>query len=252
MDKKPTSSDIRAALSVKFCQPEYVIFWEVSNATGLHARRHADAVAMSIWPSRGYTIHGFEIKVSRSDFIAEMKDPTKADAVGEFCDFWWLVTPAGLVHPNELPENWGLMELTGAGLRVKKQAPKTPAAPLSRGFAAALLRRTGNADAAHIQAGIAKANAERDKRFQAAVDRETRRLRDDLAEQKQWRADFETAFGMPVKNYSCPADIALHIKVAEKIGGKWGEASLAEVKRHADALSTAIAEMTEPTAEALL
>lgn len=238
------SSDIRAALKVKFCKPEYLIFWEVSNSTGSSASRHADAVAMSIWPSRGYVIHGFEIKVSRSDFMAEMKDPSKADAVGKFCDFWWLVVPKGLVKPEELPETWGLMELTGTNLRVVKQAPKAVTVVIDRGFAAAMLRRTIDPNQEEIDLAVAKENDEREKRFTLEVDRATMNLRDSLAKQREWRNDFEAAFGVAVKQYSAPKDIAHQIKVAEKISGQWGEASLAQVKRHADALSSAISEMT--------
>ena len=72
------AADVRAALARKFCAPEYALFYEVANATGSAATRSADAIAMGLWPSRGLYLQGFEIKVSRSDWLSELKNPAKA------------------------------------------------------------------------------------------------------------------------------------------------------------------------------
>ena len=78
-------------LAARYASPAWAIFFEVSNATGYKANRHADAVAVGIWPSRGLSILGFEIKASRSDWKHELSNPRKADAIFKYCDHWFLV-----------------------------------------------------------------------------------------------------------------------------------------------------------------
>lgn len=240
--------DVRLALATRYQPPEWCLFFEVSNDTGTSRRRYADAVAMSIWPSRGYAIHGHEIKVSRSDFIAEMRDPTKADEVGRYCDFWWLVTPAKLVAVEELPETWGLLEVTGAGLRVKKQAPKREPADMTRGFMAAMIRRGQDMQQGHIQREIEKGETARQASMDREVERRTKELREKVARQAEWARDFEAAFGMAPRFYSNPVNIAEHIRVAEQIGGEWG--ALRRTQEAAIALAEAISAVTlKPVSE---
>lgn len=154
---KVTSAHIKAALHKPFPAPGWRIFYEVGDDTGARVRRHADAVAMGIWPSNGHQIHGFEIKVSRADFAAEMRDPTKSQAVFQYCDRWSLVVPSGLVKAEEVPAPWGLMTFDGKSIRTVKQAPPLEPVPLTRGFIAAMLRRAGEADEAMISAIVEKA-----------------------------------------------------------------------------------------------
>src|SRR5690349_4873984 len=87
---KMSTSQIREALRERYAPPAWAFFEEVGNATGIRSSRWADAVAMGLWHSRGIDIHGFEIKCNRNDFIRELRDPSKAEAVAEHCDFWWL------------------------------------------------------------------------------------------------------------------------------------------------------------------
>ena len=47
----------------------WAFFENVPNATGYAQRRTADAVAMALWPSLGLELHGFELKISRGDFL---------------------------------------------------------------------------------------------------------------------------------------------------------------------------------------
>lgn len=111
--------------------------------------RIADAVAMDLWPSKGLEIHGHEIKVSRSDWLAELKQPEKSWPVRRYCDRWWLVvSDRSIIKPGELPEGWGLMaigERTGGATveqyaRVVVAAPKLKPEAISRDFIAPLLR----------------------------------------------------------------------------------------------------------------
>lgn len=125
----------------RFRSPEWAVLPGVSNATGSRIQRRCDALAMNLWPSRGLEIHGFEIKVSRADFLRELKDPEKAEKIARYCDRWWLVVGGtDIVKDGELPPAWGLLVARGDSLRLKKDAPQLSPAEMSRSFLAAMLR----------------------------------------------------------------------------------------------------------------
>ncbi len=122
--------------------PSWIVIQEVGNATGTRVSRHADAVAIGLWPSHGHAIHGFEIKASRSDLLKEFSDPSKADAVGKFCDYWWLVVEdLKIIDTVVVPDNWGILYPKSNVLRVHRKAPKREATQVSRGFSAAMIRK---------------------------------------------------------------------------------------------------------------
>lgn len=55
-------------------------------------------------------ILGFEVKVSRSDWLSELKKPEKADSLARYCDRWYLViSDPKIVKDGELPPTWGLL-----------------------------------------------------------------------------------------------------------------------------------------------
>lgn len=125
----------------------------VRNDAGFQAARTADFIAIDLWPSTGNALHGHEVKVSRSDWLAELRSPEKADPFLRLVDYWWLaVSDARIVRSGELPADWGLMVLGAGGLRIKTSAARLRAdadgslashqtqPPLPRGFTASLLR----------------------------------------------------------------------------------------------------------------
>jgi len=136
-----TSNDIKYLLNKRFSQPSYAFFTEVGSSTG-GSCRYADGIACSLWPSTGFEIQGFEIKISNQDFQNELKDPSKSDEIMRFCDRWWIVAPKGIINKEELPATWGLIEVRGDNkLFIKKQAPLLKAEDPTPGFIAMLLRR---------------------------------------------------------------------------------------------------------------
>lgn len=136
------SGSIYAALELRYPAPEYALFYEVANGPGSTLRRYADAMVMSLFPSRGLDLNGFEIKTARSDWLNEKKKPEKAEEIAKYCDFWWLVTETTEVAKlEEIPKNWGWLALVNGKLRVKKQAERLEPQQISRKFLAALLRR---------------------------------------------------------------------------------------------------------------
>jgi hypothetical protein len=138
-----SSEEMLAALRVRYPKSGYAFLTNVSNGTGARANRFADAIIMSLWPSRGLEIIGVEIKVSRSDWLRELQQPEKADPLFAYCDCWYLaVSDRTIIHPGELPRGWGLL----APAKEDKLACVTAAVPqkkpkFDREFLAAVLRR---------------------------------------------------------------------------------------------------------------
>lgn len=101
----------------------------------------ADVVIMGAWKSKGHLIQGFEVKISRSDWLNEVKKPSKNDAIKQYCDMFWLViADESMVKEGELPDDWGMMVAEGEGLRVVKKAPRLTPIPITNGFTAMMLR----------------------------------------------------------------------------------------------------------------
>lgn len=134
-----TEDEIKTLLCKRFAPPVYAFFTEVGTSTGL-AARYIDGVAYSLFNSMGHEIHGFEIKVSRSDFLNEMKQPQKSEDAMQYFHRWWLVAPKGVVAKEELPKDWGFMEVVNGKIFKRKQAKELKPV-YSPAFVAACLRR---------------------------------------------------------------------------------------------------------------
>jgi hypothetical protein len=75
-------------------------------------RRRADLLVapVSIAGSAANTLIGHEIKVTRSDVMAELADPTKADPWMRYCTRWYLVvSDPALIEGLSIPDLWGVM-----------------------------------------------------------------------------------------------------------------------------------------------
>lgn len=135
-----------ALLRQRYPSPQFAFFAGVRNSTG-YARtvRTADALAMSLWPSRGLALHGFECKSARHDWLRELGDPEKADEIAGYCDFWWIVAGGDNVvklDTDNAPPTWGVLVPNAKGtLRVVREAKPLEPKPLTRQFLAAVLRR---------------------------------------------------------------------------------------------------------------
>ena len=204
------AGQIEAALAKRFASPEYAFMPQLNQGTGSNGGRRADAVAFSLWPSRGLHLSGFEIKVSRSDLATEIKKPEKAEAIQRFCDFWWLVTPAGLTNEMDiLPPTWGLMEVTGRGVKVKRQAPKLEPETWTRAFIASTFRafhetvpylRANFVCVDDVEGEISKRATEISERERKGTDRQLSELRSAVDA-------FEKASGIEIRNEWRTAEI---------------------------------------------
>jgi len=121
----------------------YIKLTQVRAATGWHDPNTADLMVLGDWPSTGGGLSGIEVKISRADWLNEIKNPRKNDGVKRFCRYWWLViSDASMVKDDELPDDWGMMVWNGPGkkLKVIKQAPEMTPEPMDPLFVASLLR----------------------------------------------------------------------------------------------------------------
>lgn len=108
-----TSHDVAKALEKRHRADAF--FREVKNGPttiGMGARlRILDAVAIK----KSYTapcITGYEIKISRGDFLRD----DKWQEYMPLCHRFLFACPAGLLKPNEMPEGVGLIEVTEKGM----------------------------------------------------------------------------------------------------------------------------------------
>lgn len=92
-------------------------------------RRRADALWLPLTRAGGTGLVGHELKVSRSDVLAELADPTKAEPWAQFCSRWWLVvSDPALVEGLDIPEAWGIMSPPSGrrtrSMTIIRQAPR--------------------------------------------------------------------------------------------------------------------------------
>ncbi len=170
-----TSQIVKEAIRKRYAAPEWATFFEVANGTGGRITNYADALAMNLFPSRGLRMHGFEIKVSRSDWLSELKKPHKAEAIQRYCDHWWIVTPPDIIKDGELPPTWGHLILKGNGLNVAVKAPElTPEVP-PRAFLASILRNAQQASERDLDDAVKKRTHDFEERLRKEADDRVKR-----------------------------------------------------------------------------
>lgn len=199
-----TATQIRQAMSKRWAAPEYAVMWEVGRATGaVSNQRYADAVIMSLWPSRGLELHGVEIKVTRSDWRREAADPRKAEAIAAYCDRWWIHTGPGVIQDtSELPPMWGAREFNGNAWRTIKEAEKTEAKACDRAFLASLLRRADGESRWQIEQQARVIAEAAVKAANSQIESEIARRSVDSKNARQMIADFEEASGLNIREFT--------------------------------------------------
>jgi len=147
MKERVSSSAVLEALRTgPFRAPAHAFLYEVRNGTGYgKQQRYADALVVSCWPSRGIWVAGVEVKVSRTDWRRELDDPEKNADIQQYCDFWWIAAPPGVVNLAELPGNWGLLLVDGKTVAQTREAPRLPRKPFDPTFVASILRNAATA-----------------------------------------------------------------------------------------------------------
>src|SRR5664279_2449362 len=68
---------------------KYIALTQVASSTG-GATNIADVMVLGAWHSSGNELEGFEVKVSRADWLNEVKNTSKCVPSKKYCHRWWL------------------------------------------------------------------------------------------------------------------------------------------------------------------
>lgn len=159
-----TERDLLDALWARLCRatvggpPRYVLAEQVRHDP-TYGNSIADAIAVDTWGSGHWSLEGYEVKTTRSDWRREIRGPKglgKSLPWRQHCARWYVLAPAGVVPVHELPLGWGLIEAYGDDratirLRSRVKADNRPqdALPLPPRQVAGLMRATAQTAAAH-------------------------------------------------------------------------------------------------------
>lgn len=239
------TSEVRALLRARYAAPEWAFLEEVANGTGGHGGRHCDALAMSLWPSRGLHLHGFEIKVSRSDWTRERKNPAKAEAIAKHCHFWWVVAPVGIVPASQIPPNWGLIEASEKGLKISKAATQLVPIDLTWPFFAAVMRSATeqSVDKALMTAEYERGKLESKKQYDAWKDSAEKRAEKNLERLQLEVDEFEAKAGIRINGYGA-GRVAEKVKLLTR-----GEKAIEDMRQALERFSQAALTITAVLAE---
>jgi hypothetical protein len=114
----------------------------IGSGYGADSEQRIDCWVMSAYPSDHMVKLAFEIKVSRGDFRQELKKPMKRRWALRYSNLFYFVAPPGLLKPEELPLEAGLMEPNAKGqLAVSSEAPHRDAHPPAWRLVASIARR---------------------------------------------------------------------------------------------------------------
>jgi hypothetical protein len=206
--KSFTTPEVNQMLWNKYTERgEYVFLFDVPNIIGMKQERRCDGIAIGMWGSTGRLIHGFEVKTSRSDWLREVKDVSKADPFIEQCDRWWLVTGNNAIaKPEEIPSAWGWMNATKTGLRIERPAQALPQdeTRIRRLWAFALIRRAadrGSKDSEEFRLALERERKHIEARCKAESERAVAHAAPDFDILKKEVEEFEAASGMKLRDW---------------------------------------------------
>lgn len=139
---------IKAVADSHYQQPWLVLpKFRPGTGTGTWSEKEFDCFCFHPWPSMMFQRHVIEAKISRSDFLKEVKDPLKKRS-GLYCsNYFWFAAPPGVVRNlEEVPPNCGYYQVgrgPGGSLvsKVVIPAPELCDEPPTWNFLAAAVRR---------------------------------------------------------------------------------------------------------------
>lgn len=134
MGDSMTARDVRDALHQRYNRPSqgrpgerYVCLEEARAGAGFAGNAgQCDFLAINTWQSRGMELIGHEIKVTLSDWRAELDQPEKAERFACYCRRWFIAAPSSLAGriKDEVPPAWGLLSVSDSGRTTEiRQAP---------------------------------------------------------------------------------------------------------------------------------
>ena len=85
-----------------------------------------------------------EVKVSRSDFLADAKKTFRQNPEEGVGAFRYYCSPSGIIREEDLPENWGLLWVEGGEIIIIKEASRQqPNAQTEVAILSSIMRREG-------------------------------------------------------------------------------------------------------------
>lgn len=105
---------------------QYVCIEEARSGAGFSGNAgQCDFLAINTWRSRGMELIGHEVKVSMSDWKAELANPAKAERFARYCRRWYVAVPSALASEikHEVPPTWGLLSISASGRATETVKP---------------------------------------------------------------------------------------------------------------------------------
>jgi hypothetical protein len=121
-----TSKDIIELLIKRHPLPEHASFAEMRAGSGYSkaAQKRIDFWVLNCYPSKKHLTISYEIKVYRTDFLNELKDPKKRQQGLNFSNEFYFIAPKGVIKIEEVPKECGYIEvIENHTLKVIKEAP---------------------------------------------------------------------------------------------------------------------------------
>lgn len=155
------TADVLKALRKRHQPPAWVFVEELRIGTGwsgglwdfdgtaISAEQRIDAWAIHCWKSKKYRRVAYEVKVYRSDWLKELKNPRKRRAAMAISNYFYFAAPEGLIKPEEVPDGCGLVEVRSDQLhvttiRAKWRETVKPTWPFIASLARSLIKEAGN------------------------------------------------------------------------------------------------------------
>lgn len=115
MTTKIDAKDIKEFLGQHYgTEPfRWVYFSELRPGTGQghDVEKYIDGWAMACAQSQNWEKHAYEIKVSRSDWLSELKKPLKRRMGMMLSNEFYFIAPKGIIKMDEVPAHCGLIEV---------------------------------------------------------------------------------------------------------------------------------------------
>lgn len=172
---KDSTEAIHRMLADRYAGSEWAYMVEVPDGTGMKKQRTADAIAIGLWAKNAGQFHGFEVKSSRSDWTRELQEPEKSRRWREVVTSFWLVAGRGVAKLEEVPPDWGFLEVAanGESLKIRKQPLHVERGSVPINVVGAMLRK--GIDSLPVGASAKLQDVARDVRNSFESGRETER-----------------------------------------------------------------------------
>lgn len=135
-----TSDEIAGLLKAKHPNCICVEELRISSGASRGSGQRIDLWAMEEWPSKGFKRVAYEVKISRGDYLREIRDPLKRRGAKLVAQEFYFVAPDGVIKPEEVPYDCGLIVVRDGELVIEVDAPQLPDSAPTWGFVVSLVR----------------------------------------------------------------------------------------------------------------